>query len=64
MLSVALFVAGELLDQYLADEFWRQRYDASLLAEVDALRQRMREIQACLDHAPTVTCGCDALPAS
>ena len=55
MLSDALFEAGELLDQYLADEFWRQRYDANLLADVDAVRARMREIQACLDHAPDAT---------
>jgi hypothetical protein len=28
-----------------------------LIADVDALRQRMREILACLDHPPTATCG-------
>jgi hypothetical protein len=65
MLSDALFEAGELLDQYLADEFWRQRYDANLLADVDGLRARMREIQACLDHPPGAKCGyCDTLAAS
>jgi hypothetical protein len=57
MLSDALFEAGELLDQYLADEFWRQRYDANLLADVDALRSRMREIQRHLDHPPGTKCG-------
>jgi hypothetical protein len=57
MLSDALFEAGELLDQYLADEFWRQRYDANLLADVDALRARMREVQWHLDHPPGTKCG-------
>jgi hypothetical protein len=57
MLSDALDEAGRLLDRYLAVKYWRDRYGAKLIVDVDALRQRMREIQACLDHPPTVTCG-------
>jgi hypothetical protein len=61
MLSDALFEAGELLDQCITARYWRDRYGAKLIVDVDALRQRMREIQACLDHPPTVTCGyCEA----
>ncbi|HUN97081.1 MAG TPA: hypothetical protein VMU69_12745 [Bradyrhizobium sp.] len=62
MLSDALFEAGELLDHYIADEFWRQRYSAKILVDVDAVRTRMREIQTCLDHLPTMRCGyCEAM---
>jgi hypothetical protein len=57
MLSDALFEAGELLDRYLTVKYWRQQYDAKLIAEVDALRQRMREIRECLDHPPGAKCG-------
>jgi hypothetical protein len=57
MLSDALFEAGELLDRYVTDRYWRERHDAKLIADVEALRQRMGQIQACLDHPPGVTCG-------
>ena len=57
MLSDALFEAGELLDRYLTRKYWRDQYDAKLIADVEALRQRMREIQRHLDHPPGATCG-------
>jgi hypothetical protein len=57
MLSDALDEAGRLLDRYLAVKYWRKQYDPKLIADVDALRQRMREIQRHLDHLPGAKCG-------
>lgn len=57
MLSDALHEAGEIIDRYITDDHWRQHYDTKLLADIEALRLRMREIGRCLDHPPWQTCG-------